>query len=355
MSRILSVGYPLAPVGPDATGGAEQILATLNTGLVERGVQSIVIACERSSVAGELIALPRPAGPLDADAVAEAQRRTRVAIERTLAARDIDLVHMHGVDFASYLPPAGVPVLATLHCPAAWYSREALEPTRADTWFNAVSNSQHATLLPNRRLLPPVPNGVSLEAFSSARRKRPFSLVLARLAPEKGLHLAIEAARRAGVLLLIGGELFAYPEHQRYFREEIAPRLDPMCRWLGPVGLARKRRLLAAAQCLVVASQVPETSSLSAREALASGTPVVAFDRGAMREAVAHGKTGYLVDDVADMAEAIGAAAHLDSQTCRRTAVAQFGAEAMIAGYLETYRNILSMTQRAHRRAEAMS
>ena len=69
---------------------------------------------------------------------------------------------MHGFDFDSYLPPAGVPVLATLHCPAAWYAPEALDPPGAETWLNAVSRLQHEELSPNSRLLTFVENGVAV-------------------------------------------------------------------------------------------------------------------------------------------------------------------------------------------------
>jgi glycosyltransferase involved in cell wall biosynthesis len=341
---VLSVAYPLAMVSPDATGGAEQILCSLDAGIVRAGWRSIVIACEGSKVSGTLVSLPRPWGPLT-PRVIEAQRaRTRETIRRVLATRQIDIVHMHGIDFVHYLPPEGPPVLATLHCPAEWYDEAALSPSRAGTWLNAVSDSQHAGLAPHPRLIAPIGNGVPLEdAAGNASRGR-FAVLLARIAPEKGIPQAIAAAKRAGIPLLIAGEVFGYPEHERHFREEISPRLDPLRRWVGPVCGRVKRQLLARARCLVVSSQVPETSSLSAREALAAGTPVVAFDCGALSETIAHGRTGFLVRTVEAMGDAMIEAGRLDPAACRQAAVERFDARTMVARYLDAYRGILQQS-----------
>ena len=95
-------------------------------------------------------------------------------------------------------------------------------------------------------------------------------------------------------------------------------------RHLGPVGFARKRRLLSAARCLLVPSMAPETSSLVAMEALACGTPVIAYRAGALAEIVEHGRTGFLVESTEAMADAIGRAGTIDPETCRRAARARF-------------------------------
>jgi hypothetical protein len=346
--RILTVAYPLAALGPDAVGGAEQIATHLERGFVERGDQSIVVASERSHVAGTLVPVPRKRAVFDQSAIAEARENHRRAIRFALDRWSVDLIHLHGVDFGTYLPPPGVPVLVTLHCPASWYGDGALEPRRPDTWFNAVSPTQHAGLLPNPRLLRPVENGVPRALFAARHAKRRYALVLGRVAPEKGIHLALEAARSADYSLLIAGEVYPYPEHQRYFAREIEPRLDRERRYIGAVDFARTRRLLAAARCLLLPSLVPETSSMVAREALAAGTPVIAFQNGALPEIIDHGRTGFLVADVRAMAEAIGTAGRIDPGECRAMAIERFSLARMIEGYLDLYREILAGRGRAH-------
>lgn len=350
MLTILQVAYPLAPVGPNAVGGAEQVLCQLERGLAARGHETIVVAGEGSQICGWLVPVPSATPPYDEAAISTARMRHADAIRDALARWPIDLVHVHGFDFDSYLPPPGVPVLATLHCPASWYSAEALHPGREDLWLNAVSKHQQEELSPNGRLLPFVENGVAVEAFATRHRRRDFALVLARIAPEKGIREALEAAHAADVPLLVAGELFPYPEHQRYFAEEVRPLLDDRRRYLGPIGFARKRRLLAGARCVVIPSRVRETSSLVAREALASGTPVVAFRQGALVDAIEHGRTGYLVDDVPEMAAAMQSVSALDENTCRATARERFSLDRMVDGYISLYRMIV---ERSTRRAAA--
>jgi glycosyltransferase involved in cell wall biosynthesis len=157
------------------------------------------------------------------------------------------------------------------------------------------------------------------------------------------VHLALEAARLADLPLLIGGQVYPYAWHQQYFDREVAPRLDGRRRFLGPLGLARKRRFLAAAQCVVVPSLAPETSSLVAMEALAAGTPVVAFPNGALAGLIEPGRTGYLVETIEDMADAMRAAAGLDRALCRRAARERFSLEAMVEGYFTAYAQLAAL------------
>jgi glycosyltransferase involved in cell wall biosynthesis len=337
MLTILSVAYPLAPVGSATAGGAEQVLHHLDAALVRAGHCSLVIATEDSDVAGTLLPVPKPPSEIDEAARKTAWARHRAAVAAALARHPVDLVHMHGIDFAAYLPPPGPPVLATLHLPPAWYPPEAIAPERPATWVHCVSQSQHASCPKSPRLLPPIENGVPVDALQARHAKRNFCLFLGRICPEKGVHLAIEAARQAKIPLLIAGHAFGYPEHRRYFDEEVRPHLGQNCRFLGPVEFARKRRLLTAARCLLVPSLAPETSSLVAREALACGTPVVAFPNGALPEVVEHGRTGFLVADAAGMAEAIRDATRLNPETCRAVARNRFSLERMTARYLDLY------------------
>jgi len=339
--RVLSVAYPLAPVRPDTAGGAEQILLLLDAALAREGHQSIVVACEGSTPKGELIAIPRPRGPLDEATRRQAQQECRIAVETALREREIDLIHMHGIDFDRYLPPAGVPLLATLHLPLGWYAPEALRPDRPMTYLHCVSASQRRAAPPGAALLPDIENGVPIEALAAPVRKREIALSLGRICYEKGFHIAFDAARQAGIPFLLAGSLFRYPEHERYFHEEILPRLRPgENRLLGPIGWKRKRRLLTAARCLLAPSLAPETSSLVAMEALACGTPVIAFPSGALAEIVEEGKTGFLVKSAGEMAEAVKAARSLDPDACRRAARGRFSAERMIGRYLDLYRRL---------------
>lgn len=341
MLRVLNVAFPFAPVSPDTVGGAEQVLGQIDRALTAAGHRSFVIACEGSRVAGTLIAMPVPSGPLDARARAQAHRNHREAIAAAIARHRIDVVHLHGIDFFAYLPPPGVPVLVTLHLPLCWYPPEALSPERPDTWLHGVSASQQCGLARSERLLPPVENGVAVGELARVRHaRRGYALALGRICPEKGYHLALDAAHWSDRPLLIGGQVYPYETHRQYFDEAIAPRLDRRRRFLGPLGFRRKRRFLAAARCLVVPSLVPETSSLVAMEALACGTPVVAFPSGALADIVEHGRTGFLVRDAAEMADALEEVAAIDPGLCREAAFARFSLERSMGRYLELYERL---------------
>ncbi|MFC7331706.1 glycosyltransferase [Rhodocista pekingensis] len=339
---VLQVAYPLAPVSADAVGGAEQILAWLDRGLVDRGHRSLVIASEGSTVAGELLAIPAETGVLDEPARQRAQARVRDAIRAVLDRHPVDLVHLHGVDAMAYLPPSGVPALLTLHLPPGWYPDLLWRLERPDTWLVPVSETQaHACPRGTAALLPPVLNGVPVEAFGRVARRRPVAAALGRICPEKGFEHALEAATLARMPLLLAGQVYAYEAHRRYFEDVLRPRLVRPHRWLGPLGFRAKRHLLSLAQCVAVPSLCDETSSLVAIEAMACGTPVVAFPRGALPEVVTEGVTGFLVPDVDCMAEAMQGARFIDPDACRAAARARFGLDAMVEGYLARYRTAL--------------
>jgi glycosyltransferase involved in cell wall biosynthesis len=150
----------------------------------------------------------------------------------------------------------------------------------------------------------------------------------------------MDAARKAGVRLVLAGKVFPYENHQRYFQEKIRPRLGRGVRFLGPQELGPKQQLLASARCLVVPSHVPETSSLVSMEALACGTPVVAFRTGALPEVIDHGRTGFLVSSVDEMAQALREVDAIDPAECRREAERRFSSELMISRYLDLYRQL---------------
>jgi glycosyltransferase involved in cell wall biosynthesis len=336
---ILSVAYPFAPVSGDSVGGAEQILAHLDRAICEAGHHSIVLACEGSSVKGTLITVGKVPREIDDGGREFVYQKYTAELNRIVRAEEIDLVHFHGIDFDHYLPTEQAPVLVTLHLPPDWYSTRALRLSRPNLFFNCVSHSQHACCPADLRA-PVIENGISIPDLVPLKDRR-WAASLGRICPEKGFHLALDAAQMAGVTLLMGGYVFPYPAHQRYFNDEIAPRLSSgPNRFLGPVTQAQKQDLLAGAHCLLVTSLAKETSSLVAMEALACGTPVIAFRSGALQEIVEHGKTGFLVNSVDEMAEAIKRTAEISPDDCRMAARKRFSLSRMTAQYLALYQQV---------------
>ncbi len=334
---VLSVAFPLTPVGADAVGGSEQILTLLDAALVKAGHRSIVVACEGSTPQGTLAPTPKWDQEITDEVRTWAQQQHRIAIEQALRDYRVDVVHMHSLDFYMYMPASSVPVLATLHLPPDWYPEDVFFFRRPNWFVHCVSNSQASQCPAGARMLPPIENGIDVERMHAPLGKRNFVLALGRVCPEKGLHLAMDAAKMADIPLILSGEVYKYEAHMQYFNEEIRPRLDNQRRFTGPVGLRAKRRLMTQARCLLVPSLVAETSSLVTMEAMACGTPVIAFPNGALPEVIENGRTGFIVNSTEEMAEALRRVGELDPQACRQVARERFSAERMARNYIDRY------------------
>jgi glycosyltransferase involved in cell wall biosynthesis len=310
--------------------------------MVEAGHQSVVVAAKGSRVAGQLIATSAVPPSITDGNRAAAQQEHREAIERALRGGHIDLIHFHGLDFHEYVPESEVPMVATLHLPLDWYPKTIFEQQRCH--LNCVSLSQAA-----ETRLRVIRNGIDISPYlAEPARLRDQLLFLGRICPEKGAHTALEVAHRLDRPLVIAGPVHPYPDHESYFRDKVEPFLDTRRRYIGPIGLRAKVRLLASAQCLLIPSSVAETSSLVAMEAIASGAPVVALRSGALPEVIDHGQTGFIVDSGDEMAEAVQRCVRcirdggLSAEMSRSTARRRFSAERMVADYLALYQQLVT-------------
>ena len=337
---VLNVAFAFAPVGPGAVGGAEQILTELDGALTAAGHTSLVLACEGSQTAGTLFSTPLLGSDLyDSDSRRWSCKQRQASLDRILSQYEVDLIHMHGLDFHEYKLPPEVPVLVTLHLPVSWYPQEIWDRCSGRIQFQCVSETQRRCCPPELRDAPIILNGVALPACTES--KSDFALALGRICPEKNQHEALEAGSLAGVRVLLGGQVFPYQDHRTYFYERIMPLLnghEPMVHeFLGPLAPLRKQQLLGQAQCLLHPTLAPETSSLVAMEALAAGTPVIAYPSGALPEIVDDGVTGFLVHDVEEIAIAIDHVDQIRPEDCRAAARQRFSRERMIQDYFQLY------------------
>lgn len=335
--RILEVAYPLFPVSSESAGGAEQILWLLDRGLVQRGHESIAVAARGSQVNGRLVETAAATGEITENARREAQQVHLDCIERAAAEYCVDAIHLHGLDFYTYLPAGPRAKLATLHLPVAWYPERIFELT--DVQLCCVSQSQAATVGDGVQL-PVVENGIDLSQYAMSGARGNYLLWLGRVCPEKGTDIALRVARRLNLPLLAAGPVHPFADHETYFEERVKPLLDEMRRYVGAAGLEQKKKLLAEARCVLIPSLAAETGSLVAMEALASGTPVIAYRSGALPEIVEHGATGFIVDSEEEMAEAVRRIGEISPERCQRAARARFDARRMVNDYIKLYEQL---------------
>jgi glycosyltransferase involved in cell wall biosynthesis len=346
--RILYVAYPLLPVSEASAGGAEQMLQVTEGQIARRGYSTVVAACDGSQLAGELLATGAAPGQPDCFAERDAEHNARILqflARRQRTHQRFHLIHDMSGTFWPHAAVLSLPVLATLHLPRSFYPPQMFENIPENVSFTCVSESQMRSFAGLPRMLGVVRNGIDVERFPLSRQKESHLLWLGRFCEEKGAHLAIQVTRKAGLPLILAGQVYPFSYHQQYFQREVLPHLND-----GPPGVRlaeaptpeQKARLLSDARALLVPSLAEETSSLVAMEAAACGTPVIALRRGALPEVVRDGVTGYVVDSVEEMAQAV---AHLDeikSAACRRHAEQNFSAARMADGYERLYRQVVA-------------
>jgi glycosyltransferase involved in cell wall biosynthesis len=275
--------------------------------------------------------------------------RNAAALARHVAAGRADIVH----SFAriAYLAP-----ILPLPTPKLMSYQRAISPrttglahklARGTLQFTAISRRMmRLAPLPGRWHL--VPNGVPLEIYAfSAHVPADAPLVfLGRIEAIKGAHLAIEAARRAGRKLLFAGNV--PPEHRLWFEAYIEPHIDgDWVRYVGPVDDAQKCALLGSAAALLMPVLWEEPFGIVMAEAMACGTPVIGFRRGAVPEVVADGATGFVVNTEVDMAAAVGRLPAISRAACRARVERLYSDTAVTEGYLRLYKELAARARGA--------
>jgi glycosyltransferase involved in cell wall biosynthesis len=249
-----------------------------------------------------------------------------------------DLVHDHcGFTGLAMAGRIDTPLLHTLHGPltpqtSAFYARHAHKGSLV-----SISHAQMAAAPPGVAAIASIPNPIDLRAWPLRERKDDHLLWIGRMTPEKGPHRAIAAARATDVPLILAGVI--QPGQQAFF--EVAPHIDgDRVRFVGEVSGARKRSLFARARGLLMPIRWDEPFGMVMVEALACGTPVIAYPEGAARELVVDGRTGFLVDDQHAMADAIGRLSQIAPRDCRAWVREHCDIEVIATAYERAYRAV---------------
>jgi glycosyltransferase involved in cell wall biosynthesis len=342
--RIAMLAPPWISVPAPGYGGVESVVSALTEALVWRGHEVTLFCAPGSRSAARVVTLLDEARPdeierslYEADHVA----RAFAVIEDAPPGGRFDVVHDHcGFTALAMADRLDTPLVHTLHgqftaSTSAFYAHHGHKAALV-----AISRAQLASAPDGVRAVAAIPNPIDLHAWPLQEGKSDYLLWIGRMTAVKGPHRAITAARIAGVPLILAGVI--QPGQQAFFDREVAPHIDgDRVRFVGEVGGAVKRSLFADARALLMPIRWEEPFGMVMVEALACGTPVIAFAEGAARELVLEGKTGFLVDDEAAMGAAVGQLPRIAAAACRTWVAEHCDVGVVAHAYEQAYRETL--------------
>jgi len=263
---------------------------------------------------------------------------TRLLIAKCYEKKEYDIIHSHFTLLSSYhAHSVETPTVISVHSPI----REEIKP-----FLKYYKNLKYISFsLAQRKQLPElnwyanIYHGVDTKFFAYNETPKNYFLFLGRITQDKGVHLAIEAAKRVGIEFIIAGK--SYP-NEGYWHKEIEQNIDgTIIRYVGQKNLDEKMELLKNAKALIFPSQCEEAFGYSMIEALSCGTPVIGWNSGSIPEIVKHGKTGFIVNSVDELVDAMKKVDTISRKDCRNRAETFFSLEKMVTGYERVYKRIL--------------
>jgi len=328
----------LSPVAwrtpPRQYGAWETVAGNVAEGLVARGWDVTLFASADSITSARLHAVIERGYEEDRSVDPKVAEYLHIP-EVFEHAAEFDIIHSH-YDFMAlaYSRLVKTPVLTTIH---GFSSPQILPVYRKyrDSYFVSISNSDR---LAGLNYVATVYNGIDLSLYPFNARGGEDLIFLGRIHPDKGVHLAIDVARRSGRKLVIAGLV----QDKAYFEEQIKPHLDGRkISFIGPVDVAGKNELFARAYALLHLNTIPERFGLVLAEANAAGVPVIAMDLGSCREVIADGVTGFLARDAVEAAMRLDMVPRIDRAACRRRVRECFSMETMVEHYERAYATVL--------------
>jgi glycosyltransferase involved in cell wall biosynthesis len=328
----------LAPVSwrvpPRHYGPWEQFASLLTEGLVDRGIEVTLFATADSVTSARLASVVPRGYSEDPNVEPKVTECLHIghAFER---AGEFDVIH-NSFDFLplTYSGLVETPVLTTIHGFSSPRILPVYQRYNATTAYVAISDAdRHPTL----DYVATIHHGIDTDAFFLHPSPGGYLLFFGRIHPDKGAVEAIDVAERCGLPLVLAGIV----QDQAYFDELVAPRIDgESVRFIGAIGPTERSGLLGGAQALLHLIGFEEPFGYSVVEAMACGTPAIAFRRGSMSELIADGTTGFLVDEIEGAVAAVGRSQDLDRAVIRAEAVARFGIGRMVEAYIAVYEEV---------------
>jgi glycosyltransferase involved in cell wall biosynthesis len=329
----------LAPIAwrtpPRHYGPWELVTSLLTEALVRRGVDVTLFATQDSLTTGKLDGVV-PA-PYSEDPAIDAKVWEHRHLAHLFEQADrFDVIH-NQADFPAhaFANLVSTPMVTTIHGFSSDRILPMYEPYQDRVHYVAISEADRH---PRLRYAATIHHGIDIDSFPFDPVGSDDLLFFGRMHPDKGAHHALRVAKETGRPL----DLYGIVQDEGYFAREVTPQLDETRRYHGAVGGEARLRALGSARALLHLIEFDEPFGLSVVEAMACGTPVIATRRGSMGEIIEDGVNGFLIDDPAQAADAVEAAAKLDRAAVRRSVAARFHVDRMADAYIALYRRILA-------------
>ncbi|MBK5225902.1 MAG: glycosyltransferase family 4 protein [Thermoleophilia bacterium] len=336
--KIAMLAPPWIKIPPAGYGGIEWVVHYLTEELVERGHEVTLFASGESTTKARLVATFDEQMP---DRIGETLYDLQQVAGCLRRAGEFDIIHDHSgyaaIAFAQFLD---TPMVHTLHGPFTPDTCRFYQTFRNSAHYVSISDYQRSCC-PDLQHAGTVYNPIDIDGwtFRGKDEKEDYLLAFGRLCADKGFHTAIEVAHRTGQKLVIAGAI----QHQNrdYYETVIKPQIDgEQIKFVGEVSLTEKWNLFSKARAFLFPIQWPEPFGLVMIEAMAAGTPVIAFPEGSVPEVVADGISGFLVNDIDEMVEALGRLDEIDPAACRRYVQDKFSVGKCTDGYEKVYNEV---------------
>lgn len=329
---------------PKKYGPWESVVSLLTEGLVKRGIDVTLFATADSHTSAKLHAVcPRP---YEEDKSIKRKVYECLHISEIFERADeFDIIHNH-FDYLplSYSALVKTPVVTTIHGISSRRILPVYKKYNNSTFYVSISDAYRCNELD---YIATVHHGIDVESFYYNDKPQDYLLYLSRIHKEKGTKEAIEIAKKTGKILRIAG----YIQDKDYFEKEIQPQIDnKQIIYEGHVDDKRKKELLSNAYALLHMVIYDEAFGLGVAEALASGTPVIATNKGSMPEIIIDGETGFLVNSIDEAAAAVRKIDSISRKACRESAEARFSVDRMVDNYIQVYKTILEKCNRESER-----
>lgn len=337
--RIALIAPPFISVPPQEYGGTELFIADLAKGLADLGYEVVLYTNGESTLEVEKRWIyPKSEWPIKGEIHDSLKDMNHTSWAVADARRDCDIVHLNNAPGLAHSRFVNLPFVYTIHHPSDEALSEFYNNYPEVTYVTISRFQQQREKMPHIRT---IHHGINLPLYELVEKKQPYLSFIGRIAPVKGVHIAIEVAQRSGIPLKIAGEV--QPMFREYYETQIKPHVDgKFIEYIGTANMEEKNQLLGNSLGMLFPIQWDEPFGLVTIEAMACGTPVLALPGGSVPEIVKDGVSGFVCETADDMVRCAGELGRFQPAAVREYVRQNFSLDRMVKQYVDLYEEILA-------------